>query len=222
MTRRRIGALATATAVLLLTAQPAAAHRSKSTAAAVVRVTAGKPSEFRFTLSRKSVPVGTVRFVVTNKGNVAHDFKIAGKKTKLLAPGRSQTIVVKFTKALRYRYLCTVSGHRAAGMTGVLQVRRSTQAPARASTDAVTAGKPSEFRFTLSKKTVPHGTVTFTITNRGTLPHDFKIAGKKTALLVPGASHKLRVTFTKPGSYPYLCTVTGHAAAGMKGVLKVT
>ena len=30
------------------------------------------------------------------------------------------------------------------------------------------------------------------------------------------------VTFTKPGNYPYLCTLPGHAAAGMKGVLKVT
>jgi uncharacterized cupredoxin-like copper-binding protein len=86
----------------------------------------------------------------------------------------------------------------------------------------VTAGKPSEFRFTLSKKTVPHGTVTFTVTNKGTIPHDFKIAGKKTKLLTPGSSAKLTVKFAKAGKYPYLCTVTGHAAAGMKGTLTVT
>jgi len=29
------------------------------------------------------------------------------------------------------------------------------------------------------------------------------------------------VTISKAGSYPYLCTVPGHAAAGMKGVLRV-
>lgn len=220
--RCRIGAIATAIAMLLVTAQQAAAHSSGAAAGAVVRVTAGKPSEFRFTLSKHSVPVGTVRFVVTNKGKLAHDFEIAGKKTRLLAPGRSQTIAVKFRTARRYRYMCTVAGHVAAGMKGTLQVKLSMQTAAKASTDVVIAGKPSEFHFTLAKKTVPHGTVTFTITNRGTLPHDFKIAGKKTKLLDPGDTQKLRVTFSKAGSYAYLCTVTGHSAAGMKGVLKVT
>ena len=29
------------------------------------------------------------------------------------------------------------------------------------------------------------------------------------------------VTFKKKGKYPYLCTVPGHAAAGMKGVFTV-
>ena len=86
----------------------------------------------------------------------------------------------------------------------------------------VTAGKPSEFRFTLSTKTVKHGTVTFQVTGAGALPHDFQINGKKTKLLSQGQSQSLTVTFAKAGKYPYLCTVTGHAAAGMKGVLTVT
>ena len=85
----------------------------------------------------------------------------------------------------------------------------------------VTAGKPSEFGFTLSKKTVPIGTVTFLVINKGALPHDFQISGHKTKLLVPGQAQTLKVTFKKAGQYPYLCTVTGHAAAGMKGTLTV-
>jgi uncharacterized cupredoxin-like copper-binding protein len=32
----------------------------------------------------------------------------------------------------------------------------------------------------------------------------------------------LPYTFAKPGTYEYLCTVPGHAAAGMKGDLKVS
>jgi uncharacterized cupredoxin-like copper-binding protein len=96
------------------------------------------------------------------------------------------------------------------------------QSAARATTITVTAGKPSEFRFTLSKKTAVKGTVTFKITNKGNLPHDFKISGHKTKLLSPGQSQSLKITFTKAGSFPYLCTVTGHAAAGMKGTFKVT
>jgi uncharacterized cupredoxin-like copper-binding protein len=104
-----------------------------------------------------------------------------------------------------------------------------------ASTVTVTAGKPSEFKFTLLPKSVLHGTVTFKITDKGNLPHDFKVcsaaaktaaaltcAGHGTALISPGSSATLKVTFKKAGTYEYLCTVTGHAAAGMKGLLKVT
>jgi uncharacterized cupredoxin-like copper-binding protein len=29
------------------------------------------------------------------------------------------------------------------------------------------------------------------------------------------------VTFRKAGKYPYLCTVAGHAAAGMKGTFTI-
>jgi len=86
----------------------------------------------------------------------------------------------------------------------------------------VTAGSPSEFHFTLSASSVKHGAVTFAITNKGKLAHDFSINGKKTALIQPGKSATLSVTFAKAGSYPYKCTVPGHAAAGMKGTLKVT
>jgi len=78
-----------------------------------------------------------------------------------------------------------------------------------------------EFKFVLSKKTVPHGTVTFKLVNKGKLKHDFKIAGKKSKLISPSKSGKLIVTLKK-GKLSYLCTVPGHAAAGMKGKLTVT
>jgi uncharacterized cupredoxin-like copper-binding protein len=86
----------------------------------------------------------------------------------------------------------------------------------------VTAGKPSELAFKLSKSSmVPSGTVTFKVTNKGNLPHDFKVGTKKTAMLSPGKSATLTVTLKKGKKYPYLCTVPGHAAAGMKGVFTV-
>ncbi len=78
-----------------------------------------------------------------------------------------------------------------------------------------------EFKFTLSKKVVPHGTVVFKLVNKGSLGHDFKIAGKKSKLIGKGKSGTLTVTLSK-GSKAYLCTVPGHAAAGMKGTLKAT
>ena len=88
-------------------------------------------------------------------------------------------------------------------------------------TVAVTAGKPSEFKFTLSKKTVRKGVVVFKVANRGMISHDFKIAGKKTKSLAKGKTQTLRVTFARAGKYKYLCTLPGHAPAGMKGVLVV-
>jgi hypothetical protein len=53
-----------------------------------------------------------------NKGNVPHDFKIAGHKTKLLSPGQSQTLKVTFLKAGKYPHLGTVTGHAVVGMKG--------------------------------------------------------------------------------------------------------
>jgi uncharacterized cupredoxin-like copper-binding protein len=79
----------------------------------------------------------------------------------------------------------------------------------------------TEFKFKLSKTAVTHGTVVFTLVNKGKLPHDFKIGGKKTPTVKPGKSAKLTVTL-KAGKAAYLCTVPGHAAAGMKGTLKVS
>jgi uncharacterized cupredoxin-like copper-binding protein len=86
-----------------------------------------------------------------------------------------------------------------------------------ASATAVTV-TASEFKFKLSKASVPHGAVTFTVTNKGKIPHDFKIGGKKTPMLGPGKSAKLTVTL-KAGKFPYICTVAGHAKLGMKGTL---
>jgi uncharacterized cupredoxin-like copper-binding protein len=82
--------------------------------------------------------------------------------------------------------------------------------------------KGGEFFFRLSSKTLAKpGTVTFSFKNIGHVEHDFKINGKKTPLIGPGKTVKLTVKFTRKGKFPFLCTVPGHAAAGMKGVFTV-
>jgi len=109
----------------------------------------------------------------------------------------------------------------AAIAVGSLAVAVSAFGSSNATTVAVTAGKPTEFRFTLSKKTILKGTGVFKVTNKGKINHDFKIAGKKTPTVTAGKVSTLRVLFKKAGKYPYLCTLPGHAALGMKGVLTV-
>jgi uncharacterized cupredoxin-like copper-binding protein len=79
-----------------------------------------------------------------------------------------------------------------------------------------------EFSFKLSKTSIPKpGTVTFSFRNAGTTAHDFRIGGKQTPMTRPGKTARLKVTFHKKGRFTYICTVPGHAAAGMKGVFTV-
>jgi uncharacterized cupredoxin-like copper-binding protein len=92
-------------------------------AATPQRVTVGA-TEFRFTVKPKTVKKGVaVVFALTNRGRIAHDFRIGGKKTPVVAAGRRATLRVTFRKAGRYRYICTLPSHAVAGMSGVLVVR---------------------------------------------------------------------------------------------------
>ena len=80
--------------------------------------------DFSYTLSRRSVRPGPVRFLVTNRGGVAHDFAIGGRKTRLLRPGGRTTLDVVFGRSGARRFRCTVPGHAALGMKGVLAVTK--------------------------------------------------------------------------------------------------
>jgi uncharacterized cupredoxin-like copper-binding protein len=98
----------------------AAPSQHAAKAATTITVTA---TEFKFKLSKTSAPKGTVTFKVTNKGKTVHDFKINGKKTPTLAPGKSASLTVKFAKAGKFPYLCTIPGHAAAGMKGTFTIK---------------------------------------------------------------------------------------------------
>jgi uncharacterized cupredoxin-like copper-binding protein len=123
LTHRSLLALAT-TAIAALTLAPTAtayADRQTDATATTINVTG---SEFLFKLSTKSLAkAGTTTFVFKNAGHVQHDFKIDGKTTPLLQPGKTARLVVRFTKPGKYPYLCTVPGHAAAGMKGTFTVR---------------------------------------------------------------------------------------------------
>lgn len=87
--------------------------------------------DFSFALSRRSVSAGTtVRFVVSNRGNVPHDFVLGNSRTRVLGPKRTQTITVRFPKRGTFRFLCSVPGHATLGMRGTFAVGRPA-APAR-------------------------------------------------------------------------------------------
>jgi uncharacterized cupredoxin-like copper-binding protein len=114
----RLGAVASVAVVAAVTAGPALPAQ----AAGSVKVTAGKPSEFRFTVAPKAGRKGTIVFHVVNKGSITHTFKIDGKVTRRLAAGKSASLTVVFARPGRYPYVCTIPGHAAAGMKGVFVV----------------------------------------------------------------------------------------------------
>ena len=115
------GGAKTQTAPSASSASSATAGSSASTTGVSVQVKGG---EFFFRLSTKSAAKpGKVTFVFKNIGHVQHDFRIAGKQTPLLQPGKTAKLVVTFKKKGKYTYLCTVPGHAQAGMKGVFTVR---------------------------------------------------------------------------------------------------
>ena len=102
-----------------------------------------------------------------------------------------------------------------------------------ASAGATGSGSPStvaveatEYAFSPATITVPAGSVTFSVKNVGTIEHEFEIFKGDQVVdevegLVPGLTRDLTVTL-EPGQYTYVCKLTGHEEAGMKGTLTVT
>jgi nitrite reductase (NO-forming) len=224
---RTVGPLVAVTALIgagYALAAGSTAHTGQHTAVTTVTVAA---SEFKFKLSRKTAPVGTVVFKVVNKGKIAHDFKINGKKTPLLKPGKSATLKVVFTKKGRFAYLCTVPGHAKLGMKGVFGVGTTAPTTTTAKTTTTTASPGPggtvqvsmfEYGFTLSPSKIPSGNVTFVMNNTGTVTHNFDVEGVKSGAFVdPGKSATMTVNVQAGRAYSYQCDVPGHAALGMRG-----
>ena len=122
-----------------------------------------------------------------------------------------------------------------AGQAALTKGATAKKPAAVSTTITVAAGKPSELAFKLSKiSKVPVGTVVFKITNAGKIGHTFAICLKATTaapnacvgtkkvtkLLQSGQTATITVKLAK-GTYEYLCTFPGHAAAGMKGLIGV-
>src|SRR2546425_299304 len=87
------------------------------------------------------------------------------------------------------------------------------------------SAKLSEWKVELSASTVPAGTVTFTVTNAGSIPHAFEIEGhgieKQTDQIQPGSTATLTLTL-KLGTYEVYCPVGegSHQKLGMETHLK--
>jgi uncharacterized cupredoxin-like copper-binding protein len=120
---RPFHALAAVALAVLALALLASAHlvAQASAASKTIRVS---EKEFSIKLSEKSLArPGTVTFDVKNAGKMAHNFRINGKQTRLIQPGKTASLTVTFKKKASYHYICAVPGHAALGMKGIFTVR---------------------------------------------------------------------------------------------------
>jgi plastocyanin len=87
------------------------------------------------------------------------------------------------------------------------------------------SAKASGLAYSTTHLTARHGSVTIVMKNLSPLQHDVSIKGNgvnaKGKVVGKGGTSTVTATLTK-GTYTFLCTVPGHAAAGMKGKLTIT
>ena len=85
--------------------------------------------EFRFSLSRSSVPAGKVTVELANFGEDVHNFKlrrVGGTHVYTIGktlPGARTTKTIRLRNG-RFKYWCSVADHKARGMKGTLRVTR--------------------------------------------------------------------------------------------------
>jgi cytochrome c551 len=143
-------------------AQPVSARAKPVTIRVTIRDT-------RIALSKRTLPAGTVTFVVKNVGKLKHNFKIGSKKTPVLAPKKQAKIVLLFKKAGSYAYRSTLASDRkTAGLKGSLEVTAA-KAPATTTTPSGTPGDPKA------------GKTVFTATGCNTC-HTLAAAGAKSSV----------------------------------------
>jgi plastocyanin len=126
-------AVATAAALALAGAALAAvmSHGSASSATAI-KVT---EREYKITLSTRTAKAGTVTFTVHDVGHLKHALAVSGgglsgvKKMAPIAPGKTGTLTVKFSRAGTVQIWCPQPGHAALGMKSSLKVSGAAPAP---------------------------------------------------------------------------------------------
>jgi len=117
------------------------------------------------------------------------------------------------------------------GIIAVAALVYGCQATGAASTSSVRVDVVMEdMRFTPSRIDVRAGqTLEIHLTNLGPQRHDLvfpalEMPGLRTqeAVVEPGATAVMTISFDTPGSYPFMCDLPGHASAGMTGAVFVS
>ena len=221
----------------------------------------GTEKEWEIAISSSLHEAGTTTFNLQNLGSIAHEFLVVRSDksaAELLAdvdattnrideeqlnvideqpeyePGVPGMVTVDL-EAGHYVVMCNIAGHYKAGMYADLEV-----VPAKPATGAVN-GTEKEWSISLDAYSHVAGSITFDLSNAGTIAHEFLVVRSdltSTALLAsvdattrridealldvideqpeyePGAPGTVTVDLT-PGHYVVMCNIEGHYKAGM-------
>lgn len=122
-----------------------AAFGEPGKADAVSRTVAVTAQDMRYSMRSLEVKPGeTIRFVITNKGPSKHEFVIGNRAFHAnhikemeampdmpmdeansvdVAPGKTKSLIWRFTRPGVYMFGCDIPGHFQAGMSGTITVR---------------------------------------------------------------------------------------------------
>ena len=221
----------------------------------------GTEKEWEIAIDSDLHEAGTVAFNLTNEGTIAHEFLVVRSEksaTELVAdvdpttnridealldvideqpeyePGVPGAVTVSLTPG-HYVVMCNIEGHYKAGMYADLEI-----VPATVGTGSVN-GTEEEWKIALDSYTHAAGSITFDLTNKGTIAHEFLIVRSDkfaTQLLAdvdattkridealidvideqpeyePGVPGSVTVNLT-PGHYVVMCNIEAHYKAGM-------
>jgi uncharacterized cupredoxin-like copper-binding protein len=187
----------------LLAATPTPAAPAANPTRVAVTIT-----DAQLQLPQVPVRVGTVVFRIANHAKVARDFRIAGRRTPRIAPGATATLTVSVAKT----GLALLSSSGPPGSAPLRGVLTFIDPCTNQATTAVTV-QMSEAPPVLSRTSIPCGTVTFTVTNAGTVVHTFHVdaaVGGDGPRLQPGQTASFTVRLTTKGKVFYRCLEPDH------------
>src|SRR5207237_291877 len=162
-------------------------------------------SEFKFAPNELQMAgPGDLTVNVKNAGQIEHDFVIEGLDGRLVVPaGQTATKLFPIAKVGIYTFVCSIPGHKEAGMSGkvivgtvpgpMLRVRKG-------DTVEMTLTNPAESKLT-------HSIDLHAVTGPG--------GGAKVTQLPPGGSASFTFKALNPGVYVYHCAtpmVANHIA----------
>lgn len=188
----------------------------------------------------------TIKFKIANVGQAVHEFMLGSVDAAFAdeAPDEVADIAGGDTKSLKftfdgpgpYAFACHEPGHFEAGMLGYVIVV-GPDAPAVGTVDnprVIGIEMTDDLRFVPNQiEVMPGETVTFAVTNAGTVTHEMAIgpADKVDADEIDGVivqevdeidAHHLKTltfTFDGPGPYAFACHEPGHFESGMRGTI---
>jgi hypothetical protein len=153
------------------------------------------------TVGSETVPTGEVAFTIRNRSKLRRSFSIAGHSTGIDA-GKSGVLRVTFRSAGSFAYVSTARG-QSARPRGVLTVVEPCLNPT--STTVTVKLAQGSGGLAVSQTTVPCGSVTFVVSDTGTLNDSLHVFGDgpgphgSTPELFPGQTAAVTVQFASKG-----------------------